>query len=256
MRFTLDGTTPTETHGNLTGYYLANVSVTPTNAGTVLKTIAFQSGWITSAVKSATYYTSATPTPTPTATPTGTPFCRSCFPTASLRLCRSRWSGRALVCRHRQFRAGQRDGRRDGRKHGLERPGSDRYLSLRGRPDHRARDYGNLYFQDSLGNTSHVTDAAGNLKESYTYSPFGTPYFYYPNDPTGNPHNASAIGIRHSFQGQLWTQETGLNDYRNRVELPVMGVFLQPDPIGFKGDAANIYRFCNNDAEGKKGVGL
>jgi hypothetical protein len=27
-----------------------------------------------------------------------------------------------------------------------------------------------------------------------------------------------------------------------------MGVFLQPDPIGFKGDAANIYRFCNNNA--------
>ncbi len=26
-----------------------------------------------------------------------------------------------------------------------------------------------------------------------------------------------------------------------------MGVFLQPDPIGFKGDAANIYRFCGND---------
>ena len=27
-----------------------------------------------------------------------------------------------------------------------------------------------------------------------------------------------------------------------------MGVFLQPDPIGFKGDAANIYRFCGNNA--------
>jgi RHS repeat-associated protein len=56
------------------------------------------------------------------------------------------------------------------------------------------------------------------------------------------------LGVRHLFQGQLWTQETELNDYRNRVELPAMGVFLQPDPIGFKGDAANIYRFCNNNA--------
>ena len=37
---------------------------------------------------------------------------------------------------------------------------------------------GYLYFQDSLGNTSHVTDAAGNLKESYTYSAFGIPTFY------------------------------------------------------------------------------
>ena len=62
---------------------------------------------------------------------------------------------------------------------------------------------GYLYFQDSLGNTSHVTDSTGNLKESYTYSAFGTPYFYYPNDPTHNPRNTSAFGIRHLFQGQL-----------------------------------------------------
>jgi hypothetical protein len=27
-----------------------------------------------------------------------------------------------------------------------------------------------------------------------------------------------------------------------------MGVFLQPDPIGFEGDAANLYRFCTNNA--------
>ena len=96
---------------------------------------------------------------------------------------------------------------------------------------------GYLYYQDSLGNTSHVTDSAGNLLESYKYDAFGTPYFY---DAGGNPRGSSAYGIRHLFQDQLWTQETGLNDYRNRVELPAMGVFLQPDPIGFKGDASGI----------------
>ena len=105
---------------------------------------------------------------------------------------------------------------------------------------------GYFYYQDSLGNTSHVTDAAGNLLERYTYSAFGTPTFVPPNSDIAR--STSAYGIRHLFQGQLWTQETGLNDYRNRVELPVMGVFLQPDPIGFKGDAANINRFCNNNA--------
>jgi RHS repeat-associated protein len=110
---------------------------------------------------------------------------------------------------------------------------------------------GRFYYQDSLGNTSHVTDAVGNLLERYTYSAFGIPTFY--NAAGAVIYNAagisvSALGIRHLFQGQLWTQETGLNDYRNRVELPVMGVFLQPDPLGFKGDAANIYRFCNNNA--------
>jgi len=103
---------------------------------------------------------------------------------------------------------------------------------------------GYLYFQDSLGNTSHVTDAAGNLLERYTYSAFGQPSFF---DSTSQPLTSSTHNIRHLFQGQLWTQETWLNDYRNRVELPVMGVFMQPDPIGFKGDAANLYRFCGND---------
>jgi RHS repeat-associated protein len=104
---------------------------------------------------------------------------------------------------------------------------------------------GYLYFQDSLGNTSHVTDSAGNLLDRYTYSAFGTPSFFSANN---SQLSTSAYGIRHLFQGQLWTQETWLNDYRNRVELPTMGVFLQPDPIGFKGDAANVYRFVNNNA--------
>jgi RHS repeat-associated protein len=102
-----------------------------------------------------------------------------------------------------------------------------------------------FFFQDSLGNTSHLSDEAGNLLEFYTYSAFGQPKFY---DAAGNPSSASTKGTRHLFQGQLWTQQTGLNDYRNRVELPTMGVFMQPDPIGFKGDAANIYRFCSNNA--------
>jgi RHS repeat-associated protein len=110
---------------------------------------------------------------------------------------------------------------------------------------------GYFYYQDSLGNTSHVTDAVGNPLERYTYSAFGTPTVV---SWTGSawdelhPRNSSNFDIRHLFQGQLWTQETGLNDYRNRVELPTMGVFLQTDPAGFKGDAANLYRFVNNNA--------
>ena len=28
---------------------------------------------------------------------------------------------------------------------------------------------------------------------------------------------------------------------------PALGRFIQPDPIGFKGDASNLYRYCGND---------
>jgi RHS repeat-associated protein len=104
---------------------------------------------------------------------------------------------------------------------------------------------GFFYYQDSLGNTSHVTDAAGNIKERYTYSAFGRPSFY--NAAGTLLPNGSNYNIRHLFHGQLWTQETGLNDHRNRQALPAMGVFLQPDPLGFGGGDSNLYRYCANN---------
>jgi RHS repeat-associated protein len=102
-----------------------------------------------------------------------------------------------------------------------------------------------LYFQDALGNTSHVSDASGNLLESYTYSRTGQPTFY---NASGTQIGASTHDIRHLFHGQLWTQATGLNDYRNRVQLPSMGIFMQTDPIRFSGDPTHLYRFCGNNA--------
>jgi RHS repeat-associated protein len=102
-----------------------------------------------------------------------------------------------------------------------------------------------FYYQDGSGNTSHLSDAAGNLLEKYTYSGFGQPTFY---NAVGGQIPSSAYGVHHLFQGQLWTQETGLNDHRNRTALPTMGVFMQPDPIGFRGDPSNLYRYCGNNA--------
>src|SRR6202043_4291672 len=70
-----------------------------------------------------------------------------------------------------------------------------------------------LYFQDALGNTSHISDSGGHLLESYTYSRTGTPTFY---NSSGGQVNASAYGIRHLFTGQQWYNELGLYDLRNR----------------------------------------
>lgn len=102
-----------------------------------------------------------------------------------------------------------------------------------------------FYFQEASGSTSHLSDAAGNLLEKYTYSGFGQPNFY---NAAGGGINGSNYGVRHLFQGELWTQQTGLNDHRNRQALPALGTFLQPDPIGFDGDATNLYRYCGNNS--------
>jgi RHS repeat-associated protein len=41
--------------------------------------------------------------------------------------------------------------------------------------------------------------------------------------------------------------ELGLYDLRNRFYSPDIGRFLQPDPIGFRGDRTNLYRYCRNN---------
>jgi RHS repeat-associated protein len=102
----------------------------------------------------------------------------------------------------------------------------------------------NYYFQDGSGSTSHVTDENGNLKEWYRYDLQGTPFFYNSND---TQLSTSVLGVRHLFTGQQWYQELGLYDLRNRFYSPDIGRFLQPDPIGFDGDATNLYRYCGNN---------
>ena len=98
------------------------------------------------------------------------------------------------------------------------------------------------YYQDGSGSTSHLADSTGNLIERYRYDLDGTPIVN--DDPT---NHASAFGIRHLFTGQQWYSDIGLYDLRNRFYSPDIGRFLQPDPIGFGGDATNLYRYCGNN---------
>jgi RHS repeat-associated protein len=102
------------------------------------------------------------------------------------------------------------------------------------------------HYQDGSGSTSHLADSTGNLLEWYRYDLDGTPIFYGPNDVARSPQN-SAYGVRHLFTGQQWHSELGLYDLRNRFYSPDIGRFLQPDPIGFRGDRTNLYRYCGNN---------
>ena len=100
------------------------------------------------------------------------------------------------------------------------------------------------YYQDASGSTSHVANASGQLLEWYRYDLDGAPFFYNGSD---NPLLGSDNSVRHLFTGQQWYQDAGLYDLRNRFYSPDIGRFLQPDPIGFRGDRTNLYRYCRNN---------
>ena len=98
---------------------------------------------------------------------------------------------------------------------------------------------GHYYYPDASGSTRYLADNSGNLVEKYTYDVYGTPTV---TTVSGGPYN-----VTHLFTGQRWYSTLGIYDLRNRAYMPSMGRFLQPDPIGFSGDAANLYRYCGNN---------
>jgi RHS repeat-associated protein len=101
------------------------------------------------------------------------------------------------------------------------------------------------YYQDELGSTSHVADVHGALLEYYKYDLYGKPTYWLPSG--SQLPNGSTCGVKDLHTGARWIPEIGLYDDRNRFMSPDLGRFLQPDPIGFKGDASNLYRYCGND---------
>src|SRR6266849_4338380 len=100
------------------------------------------------------------------------------------------------------------------------------------------------YYQDELGSTSHIANASGALLEYYKYDLYGKPTYW---SAANSQLQASSYNVRDLFTGQGWVPELGLYDDRNRFMSPDLGRFLQPDPIGFKGDSSNLYRYCGND---------
>src|SRR6266404_1153866 len=100
------------------------------------------------------------------------------------------------------------------------------------------------YYQDELGSTSHIADGIGSLIESYQYDVYGKPRVY---NSAGLYQAGATTVAKDLFTGQRWIVEIGLYDDHNRFMSPDLGRFLQPDPIGFKGDASNLYRYCGND---------
>jgi len=99
------------------------------------------------------------------------------------------------------------------------------------------------FHHDGLGSTIALTDSTGALLEAYTYDVFGLPSFW---DAAGNSLPSSLFAQRFLFTGREYLADLTLYDYRNRFYSPVLGRFLQTDPITFAAKDLNLYRYVRN----------
>lgn len=99
------------------------------------------------------------------------------------------------------------------------------------------------YLKDRQGSITAITDASGNMVETYEYNAFGIMTVF---NASGTPISESTVGNPYGYTGRRWDNETGLWYYRNRMYDPRLGRFLQRDPLGYV-DGMNMYAYVVNN---------
>jgi RHS repeat-associated protein len=107
--------------------------------------------------------------------------------------------------------------------------------------------------KDHLGSVLALTDASGDIVESYRYDAWGRTTVY---NSSNQQLNNSAIGNRYCWQGREYSWATGLYNFRARWYDPITGRWLSNDPIGISGGLNQYVAFGNNPVNFRDPLGL
>lgn len=108
--------------------------------------------------------------------------------------------------------------------------------------------------QDLLCRTTGLADSSGVVREAYDTDAYGNTLIFR---KSGTPPGAIAFSDSDTqvsvptcpfiFTGQRFDAEIGLYYYKRRYYSPLLGRFLNRDPIGYEGGDLNFYRYGNSD---------
>lgn len=111
------------------------------------------------------------------------------------------------------------------------------YVYLNGQPLAKIDTTGTYYYHnDHLGTPQKMTDSTGTVVWAADYKPFG--------EATAT---VSSITNNLRFPGQYYDAETGLNYNYFRDYNPVIGRYIESDPIGILDGANHLYAYVGNN---------